>query len=655
MTLLTLADISLSFGGRQVLERVNLQIRRGERTTIAGANGSGKTTLMKVISGELEADEGVRSVAPGVEVSYLPQIGIVHRGRSLYEEVEDAFTGARELVTEREAIGELLERAEELSPGRREQLLHRHQEIYESLEEQRYYSRDQEIRAVVGGLGFFEEDLSRDCSEFSGGRQMRIALAKRLLQRAEILLLDEPTNYLDLPAREWLQGFVASYPGAVLLVSHDREFLDETTNNVLEILSGRLKRYPMIYTRYEAVRDEEIAQQIKAYEEQQAYIEKTEEFIRRFRYNAAKAKQVQSRVKELDRTERLKLPEHMARVALRIPSPPHSGREVLRLREIRRSYGERTVLEGIDLDVERGAKVALIGRNGAGKSTLMRIIAGRDRHYQGERVEGSGVIPAWFPQNAGEQLSPGRTILDEVSDGLPTELIPKVRDTLGAFLFPGDEVFKPVEVLSGGERSRVALVKLLLRPANLLLLDEPTNHLDMSSKDILCEALEQYEGTLVFVSHDREFLRTLATSVVELSPPEATAHHRPSSWVVPGGYEYYLRQRERREEPSPTAPESPRERAAAESHQEQKRRKNELRRLERREEELVLAVEEQEEELERIRHALALPENYTDHRKAAELDEAMSRAEACKERLMEEWEELHRELETLEAEGGRRE
>lgn len=646
MTLLTLSEVSLAFGGQQVLSDVSLQLTEGERAALAGSNGSGKTTLMKVMTGQLEPDSGVRSLAPGIEVSYLPQVGLVHGGRSLYEEAEDAFASSRELIEERERIGDLLKRPEELSPGRREQLLHRHQELYESLEEQRYYSREQEIKSILSGLGFFEEDLERDCEEFSGGWQMRIALAKRLLRRAQVLLLDEPTNYLDLPAREWLQSFIASYPGAVLLVSHDRAFLDETTDRVFELFNSRLKRYAMVYTRYERAREEEIASQIKAYEEQQQQIEKTEEFIRRFRYNAAKAKQVQSRIRELEKTERVELPEHLKRVAVRIPPPPHSGKEVLRLREIERSYGERTVLEGIDLDIPRGAKVALIGRNGAGKSTLMRIIAGVDRGFRGERVEGTGVLPAWFAQNAGEELDSGRTILEEVTESVPTELVPRVRDTLGAFLFRGDEVYKPVSVLSGGEKSRVALVKLLMKPVNLLLLDEPTNHLDMSSKDILCDALEQYEGTLVFVSHDRDFLRRLATSVVELTPPEATGDHRPSCRLFPGDYEYYLHSRGS----SPAAPEVSevrRKQPAATDHQERKRRKNELQRLERREEEILLAVEELEERESQILDALARSENYTDHERARELDEQLEAARRRKESLTGEWEELHLELEAM--------
>jgi len=658
----TLAEIDLSFGGHRVLQGVSLQIGENDRIALAGANGSGKTTLMKVITGDVEPDRGVRSIANGATISYLPQIGLVHEGRSLFEEVEDAFSGAEALLDEREEIGELLKEPEKLSEGRREQLLHRHQELYEELENRRYYSREQEIGTVLRGLGFFEEDFSRNCQEFSGGWQMRIALAKRLLSRAELLLLDEPTNYLDLPAREWLQEFISSYAGAVCLVSHDRAFLDETTDQVAELFHGRLKRYPMIYSRYERVREREVEEQIKAYEEQQSYIEKTEEFIRRFRYNAAKAKQVQSRVKELEKLDRIELPEHLKRVAVRIPDPPHSGKEVLRLREISRSYGDHTVLKHIDLDVERGMKLALIGRNGAGKSTLMRVIAGIDAHFAGERRLGSGVVPAWFAQNAGEELNSDRSILDEVTESVPMEAVPKVRDTLGAFLFRGDDVFKPVKVLSGGEKSRVAMVKLLMRPANLLLLDEPTNHLDMGSKDILCEALESYQGTLVLVSHDRDFLRRLATHVLELTPPEATASHEPGHWFVPGSYDYYLEQRRNRREAaekgegkgaSPSGPGAPRANNLAEpglSHQEQKRKKNELRRMERREEEILLTIEETETEEERLRDELAKPENYTNHTKAQELSESLEHLQRRHRSLMGEWEELVEQRERLQGE-----
>lgn len=484
---------------------------------------------------------------------------------------------------------------------------------------------------------------------------MRIALAKRLLSRADLLLLDEPTNYLDLPAREWLQLFISAYPGAVCLVSHDRAFLDETTDQVAELFHGQLKRYPMIYSRYERVRAAEVEEQIKAYDEQQAYIEKTEEFIRRFRYNAAKAKQVQSRIKELDKLDRIELPEHLKRVTVRIPDPPHSGKEVVRLREVSRAYGDHQVLSDIDLDVERGSKLALIGRNGAGKSTLMRIIAGVDNGFRGERRLGSGVIPAWFAQNAGEELSSSRSILDEVTESVPMESVPRVRDTLGAFLFRGDEVFKPVGVLSGGEKSRVALVKLLMRPVNLLLLDEPTNHLDMGSKEILCEALESYPGTLIFVSHDRDFLRRLATEVLELTPPEATTDRHPGHWFVPGGYNYYLEQRRKYREETPVlAGEEARgketEPAGGFDHQEQKRRKNELRRLERREEEILLALEEAEEEQDRIRTELSKPDNYADHRTAQSLSENLEHLQNQHRSLMGEWEELAEARERLQSE-----
>lgn len=669
MPVATLTDIDLSFGGQRVLQGVSLQIGESDRIALAGANGSGKTSLMKVITGELEPDAGIRSLKRDSTVSYLPQIGLVHAGRSLKEEVEEAFSGAAALLQEREEIGDMLREAEKLSERRREQLLHRHQELYEELEERRYYSREQEIGTVLRGLGFFEEDFARDCGEFSGGWQMRIALAKRLLSRADLLLLDEPTNYLDLPAREWLQEFISSYPGAVCLVSHDRAFLDETTDQVAELFHGRLKSYPMIYSRYERVREAEVEEQIKAYEEQQAYIEKTEEFIRRFRYNAAKAKQVQSRVKELEKLERLELPEHLKRVAVRIPAPPHSGKEVLRLRQVSRAYGDHRVLEEIDLDVERGMKLALIGRNGAGKSTLMRVIAGVDDGFRGERRLGSGVIPAWFAQNAGEELSSQRSILDEVTESVPMEAVPKVRDTLGSFLFRGDDVFKPVGVLSGGEKSRVALVKLLMRPANLLLLDEPTNHLDMGSKDILCEALESYPGTLIFVSHDRDFLRRLATHVLELLPPEATPTHTPGHWFVPGSYDYYLEQRRKHREAAAseqeprsrssdvfeksdraTASEGKGEREQGLTHQEQKRKKNELRRMERREEELLLAIEEAEEREERLKEELAKPENYADHGRAQELSESLEHLHRRQRSLMGEWEELVQHRERLQGE-----
>ncbi|MCL1836408.1 MAG: ATP-binding cassette domain-containing protein, partial [Treponema sp.] len=538
MSFVQFSKISLAFGDRDILKDISLHLSARSRACLAGANGSGKSTLMKVIAGELAADSGDRAVQRGTRISYLPQSGIVHHGKKLRDEAELAFAPMHALLAEAEKIGALLENAKN-DDGQVAALLEEHHRLQELVENSGYYRREAEISSVLTGLGFSAGDLERDTGEFSGGWQMRIALAKTLLEQPDILLLDEPTNYLDIEARDWLENWLAKFPGGCLLVSHDRYFLDVTVNEVYEIFQGNLKRYAGNYSAYEQTRQAELAGLIKRYAQQQEEIAKTEALIRRFRYKATKAAFAQELIKRLDKMERIEIPENLKRIAITFPPPPRSPRVALALEGIGKSYGNRRVLSGLDLTVDSGERLVVAGPNGAGKTTLLRILAGSGGDFEGTVQYGTGISAGYFSQEAAEAMQGSEQVLEFIEAEAPTALIPRVRDMLGAFLFRGDDVYKSVSVLSGGEKSRLALLRMLLKPLNLLILDEPTNHLDLHSKDILLDTLRQFRGTIIFVSHDRSFMEALSTKTLELSAgagPDCPARTR----LFYGNYGYYL-------------------------------------------------------------------------------------------------------------------
>jgi ATP-binding cassette subfamily F protein 3 len=531
--------VSLAFGDRDILKDVGLNLASGSRAGLAGINGSGKSTLMKVIAGKLLPDSGERATQRGCRISYLPQSGAAHHGRSLRDEAETAYDNIAALLRRMEAIGRTLEGARE-DNSRTASLLEEFQKLQESVENSGYYNRDQTISAALSGLGFSPADLNRQVEEFSGGWQMRIALAKTLLESPDILLLDEPTNYLDIEARSWLEQWLRNFTGGYLVVSHDRYFLDVTVNEVYELFQGRLKRYAGNYSDYERIRQAELDSLLKRYAAQQEEIARSEDLIRRFRYKASKAAMAQERIKKLEKMERIEIPETLKKISITLPAPPRSGRVAVTLEGLGKSYGERPVIAGLDLLLEAGERLVVAGRNGAGKTTLLRILAGEDQDFTGSLSYGAGIRPGYFSQDAAETLgtADSRQTLDFLESEAPTELIPRLRDMLGAFLFRGDDVYKPLSVLSGGEKSRLALLRMLLKPMNLLILDEPTNHLDLQSKDMLLDALKAYGGTIIFVSHDRAFMEALSTKTLELSPrgPEQAAGAR----LFYGNYAYYL-------------------------------------------------------------------------------------------------------------------
>ncbi|MCQ2590502.1 MAG: ABC-F family ATP-binding cassette domain-containing protein [Treponema sp.] len=531
MAFVQFSQVSLAFGDRDILKNVTINLQTGSKVALTGANGSGKSTLIKVLAGLTPPDSGNRAIQKDCRVVYLPQSGLTHHGCTLKEEADKAFDFGYEIQKQIDELGTQLES----NPSNSEALVIQQSDLIQKLEDSGWHRREAAAESVLIGLGFSREDFTKNTEEFSGGWQMRIALAKALMQNPDILLLDEPTNYLDIEARNWLETFLQNYNGGFLLVSHDRYFLDVTINEVYELFNGDLKRYPGNFSHYEKVREVELKTLIAEYEQQQQEINKLEDFITRFGYKATKAAQAQEYQKKLDKMVRIEIPESLKKIHFSFPPAPHAGRLVLRLKDICKSYdGQRKVLNNLELTVENGQRLVVAGRNGAGKSTLLRIIAEQDKDFTGEIVPGAGIKIGYFSQDNAETIKGKETILEYVEARAPLELIPKLRDMLGAFLFRGDDVYKSLDMLSGGEKSRVALLLLLLSPVNLLILDEPTNHLDIHSKDVLLEALKGFGGTVIFVSHDRGFIEQLATQVLHLEPG--------ISRYYPGDYVFYMEQ-----------------------------------------------------------------------------------------------------------------
>jgi len=500
-----------------------------------GANGTGKSTIMKVLAGLETLDYGQVQQTRGMSIGYLPQEGLVLAGRTVFDECLTVFDELHEMEREIERLaGQLavLDHAgtEYEAAAERYSML---QERFHALDG---YALDAQVGGVLTGLGFGKEDWTRQTDEFSGGWQMRIALAKLLLAKPNLLLLDEPTNHLDLETRNWLEDYLRTYPFGYILISHDRYFLDVTIDRTVEIWNRRLNIYQGNYTKYLNQKDERRAQLEAAYRNQRIQIEHLEAFINRFRAQATKAKQVQSRIKELEKIERIEIPEEEPVIHFKFPQPPPSGRVVAEAQELSKSYGAKKVLNRVKFTIERGDRVALVGVNGAGKSTLIRLLTGEDAPTAGQVKLGHNVVSEYFAQDQYKVLDGERRMLDDISGAAVKVPEQALRSLLGCFLFRGDDVFKPLGVLSGGERNRYALARILVSPSNFLLLDEPTNHLDMRAKDVLLDALAAFSGTVIFVSHDRYFIDRLATRVLEVEGGTVTSHE--------GNYEEYLRWKE---------------------------------------------------------------------------------------------------------------
>jgi ATP-binding cassette subfamily F protein 3 len=522
--MISMDNISVRFGGFTLLDGISFMVNPRDRIGLVGKNGAGKTTMLRLIAGLQAPSEGKVIISSGEVVGYLPQQMIHPEGNTVYDEAMTAFAAVLEMEKRMDFIGHELATRTDYHEQSYLDLIDELSVINENYEMQGGSSLHADVEKTLTGLGFSSSDLTRLTSEFSGGWRMRLELAKIILRRPDFILLDEPTNHLDIESIQWLEEFMASYPGGVVLISHDRAFLDNVTNRTSEISLTKLIEYKVPYSRYVILRQERRQQQTAAFQNQQKMIKETEDFIDRFRYKATKAVQVQSRIKQLDKVERLEVDEEdKAAMHIKFPPAPRSGTIVVEAIGLTKKYGEKTILNKIDLIIERGERVAFVGRNGEGKTTLSKIIVGELDHT-GKLKRGHNVELGYFAQNQDELLDGNKTVLETIDFVAVGEIRTKIRDILGAFLFRGEDVDKKVKVLSGGERSRLSMARLLLQPYNLLVLDEPTNHLDMRSKDILKNALLAYDGTLILVSHDREFLDGLVNKVYEFKDQKIKEH-----------------------------------------------------------------------------------------------------------------------------------
>lgn len=534
--MLQLSGAGKRFGQKLLFEEANWLITPDERTGLVGGNGTGKSTLLKVLAGVEQLDMGELTRVKGMTLGYLPQDGLALRGKTVFAECLSVFDHLHQL--EAESI-ELMDTMSTADPKSKEyqQAADRYSDIADALHVHDIYTLDAQVGAVLGGLGFAKEDWERFTEEFSGGWQMRIALAKLLLQKPSLLLLDEPTNHLDLESRNWLENYLRDYPNAFILISHDRYFLDQTVSKTVELWNKRMHTYHGNYEKYVTQKEERRTQLMNAYKNQKDRIEALEAFINRFRAQATKAKQVQSRIKELEKIERIEVPEDEATIHFTIPQPPASGRTVIEVNGLTKHFpakdgGVKRVLEDVSFGIERGDRIALVGANGAGKSTLIRMLAGLDPPTSGEIKLGHNVLADYFAQDQYKVLDPQAEMLSDICGIAPKVPVVELRSLLGCFMFSGEDVFKKLGVLSGGERNRYAMAKMLVSPANMLLLDEPTNHLDLRAKDVLLDAIRNFSGTVLFVSHDRYFIDGLATRVFEVE--DRRVH------IYPGNYEDYL-------------------------------------------------------------------------------------------------------------------
>jgi ATP-binding cassette subfamily F protein 3 len=543
--MLQVSGVTKAFGTQRVLDDVTWGVPAGTRVGLTGPNGAGKSTLLKIIAGVVEPDAGTVALTKGARIGYLPQHIIGMEGETVVGRARAAFADLHDLERRRSAIETELATVDPETPGYGA-VMDRYAAVCDEWDRLGRYDTESETASVLRGLGFHDEDFDRDVGTLSGGWQMRVALATLLLERPDVLLLDEPTNYLDLEARNWLEEFLVAYPGSVILVAHDRYFLDVTVERIAEVLHGRVTDYGMNYSRYLVERELRLEQAQAAYENQKAEIERIEAFVSRFRYQASKAALVQSRVKQLERIERLPPPEgHERTLKIRLPEAKRSGRIVLELADAAKVYDDHVVYDSLDVLIERGQRVAIVGPNGAGKTTLLKMLAQVEPLDGGTLRVGEKVEIGYFAQDHAESLDAARTVLEEMMSVADTDTAPMVRSLLGAFLFSGDAVEKRVGVLSGGEKSRLALAKLLLEPRNCLLLDEPTNHLDITAKEVLLDALRAYGGTIVIVAHDRHLLDELPDRILEVGDGRAIRHV--------GNYEDYRRALDRAAAATPAA------------------------------------------------------------------------------------------------------
>ena len=643
--MISVNNVSVYFGAKPLFEDISFVISAKERIALVGKNGAGKSTLLKLLAGIDEPTQGTISRPKGIRIGYLPQVMQVSDGRTVLGECQQVFSHITELEAEVDRLTEEMATRTDYDSAEYMELIERHAQRSDLLSMQSTGSIEASIEKTLLGLGFERTDFDRPTSEFSGGWRMRIELAKILLQRPDILLLDEPTNHLDIESIRWLERFIAAGSAALVLISHDRAFIDATTSRTLEIELGRLHDYKTNYSHYLVLREERLEQQRRAYENQQKEIQEIERFIERFRYKPTKSDQVQSRIKQLEKIERIEI-EDIDRRAMHFSFLPAitSGAYPVIIEGLSKSYGAHTVFSDVTMTIERGEKVAFVGKNGSGKSTLIKCIMGEVTDYTGTLKLGHNVEVGYFAQTQSAELDGGYTVYETIDREAQGEIRTRINDLLGAFMFGGEESEKKVSVLSGGERGRVALIKLLLRPANLLILDEPTNHLDIRSKNVLKEAILRFTGTVIIVSHDREFLDGLVSRVYEFRAGRVSEH-------IGGIYDWL----EKRDREDGTTPSNPRATTAtskeskpteptsgALDYQRQKEAARERRALERELKSLEERSEAIDSELQALEERLADPKHATD----SALFDQYSQLKREQEQVLERWEELSLQLES---------
>jgi ATP-binding cassette subfamily F protein 3 len=653
--LLSLENISLAFGERRLLNNVDILINHGERIGLVGPNGAGKSTLLKIIADRLEPQGGKLQHSKGETIGYLPQDGVdPDPEKTVLEEVESAFDDILALEDQVKNAQQTLASAEAGTPEY-EKAMDTYGQLQSRLEQSGAYSLQADIEKVLMGLGFDTEDFSRSTTEFSGGWLMRIALAKLLLLQPTYLLLDEPTNHLDIESLQWIEQFLENYHGAIVIVSHDKAFLNRVTNRTLWLDNGAIFDYSGNYSYFEDKHEERMEHRRQAWENQQREIKQLQEFIDRFRYNASKAKQVQSRVKQLEKIDKIELSQQDDEISFAFPEPERSGAVNMRLEDIEKSYGGNRVFDGLSYTIDRGDKMAIVGPNGAGKSTLVRIIADQEPIDSGEREAGYNVTTSYFAQHQADELDLTQTAYEIMREAAPLATETRIRTILGCFLFQGEDVFKKVSVLSGGEKSRLALARMLLSAANFLIFDEPTNHLDMQSKDILQQALNQYEGSVIIVSHDVEFLDPVVDKVLEVRPGETR--------TFLGNVSYYLDKKKEEEEEkkaqssvSETSAKTKKEpalsrkeerRIAAQNRQKKNRKlkpyKKDFERLE-------STIEDREERKTEIEAVMAEPDFYDDEEKVKEVSMEYDKLKGELVEVYARWEEMAEKMAEIEEE-----
>ncbi|MGC2744008.1 MAG: ABC-F family ATP-binding cassette domain-containing protein [Candidatus Angelobacter sp.] len=649
--MIQLSNAGKRFGPKVLFQELDWLITPHDRVGLVGANGTGKTTLLKILGGTESLDYGTITQQRGIQSGYLPQDGLSLSGRTVFAECLSVFEHVHQMQREQEDLARRMAEVDHAS-AEYQQIAERFHRIQAEMQARDGYTIEAEVGTVLNGLGFKKEDWERRTEEFSGGWQMRLALAKLLLQKPNLLLLDEPTNHLDLETRNWLEQYLVNYPHAYVLISHDRYFLDVTVKKTAEIWNKQVFFYSGNYEKYLAQKAERRAQLEAAYANQKEKINQLEAFINRFRYQATKAKQVQSRIKELERMEKIEVPPEEKAIHFSFPQPRPSGRMVAEAKDLGKSYGAKEVFGGVNFVIERGDRIALVGVNGAGKSTLIKLLAGQEQATCGELRLGHNADVDYFAQDQYKALDPQARMLDDLFEAAPRSTQTELRSLLGCFLFSEDDVFKTIGVLSGGERNRYALARMLLHPSNFLLLDEPTNHLDLRAKDVLLDSLQKFTGTVVFVSHDRYFIDKLATRVFEIGDGRVE--------VFPGNYEDYLWRKEGKG-PSTLdsalvaakAPDSAALTASTNHHEPagQAVPEAKLKRLNPiRLKQMKERVLEVEEEIARHEAAIATAEtalqNFVTVEDTQRQTDLLNRAKADMERAMHEWEELSQLLET---------